>query len=252
MTDVLMYACCTDDVIVGMSVASVDYLSDPEHAYTTLHCGIRVRSKYVVLATGGLSVDPSLAGVLTPCWSYLVGIADPRLSPSSPLPEAVPAAGAAAAALDFPHSPNLFTWGFTHDWCMTGGHLRISGEDHFSALKPPRMQQRCAALAQWTVEKYPYLAGGADGALPEYAQRYGVYSETPDSVPLVGLPYRGARVCYLLGCNAWGQASLSYAASLVPGMLGYHTLSASQKDKLKLLTIRRFAMLPVVRNVKKE
>ena len=221
-------------------MSNVDYSSDPEYAYTTLRDGIRIRSKYVVLATGGFSVDPSLAGILTPCWSYLVGIADPRLTaPDSSLPPSTP--------LGCPHSPNLFTWGYTHDWCMTNGHLRISGEDHYSAMKPPRMQQRCASLAQWTIDKYPYLAAN-DGGLPAYSQRYGVYSETPDSVPIVGTPYDGARVCYLVGCNAWGQASLSYSASLVPGLLGYAELNSSQKDKMNLLTVRRFALLPIVKN----
>jgi hypothetical protein len=46
------------------------------------------------------------------------------------------------------------------------------------------------------------------------------------------------------GCNAWGQASLSYAASLVPGLLGYAELTPEQRDSLKVLTVRRFALLP--------
>jgi len=51
--------------------------------------------------------------------------------------------------------------------------------------------------------------------------------------------------CYLVGCNAAGQTILSYAASLVPNLLGYcgdaKQLDESQRDALRLLSIRRFA-----------
>ena len=41
-----------------------------------------------------------------------------------------------------------------------------------------------------------------------------------DYAPIVGTARRGSGVCYVVGCNAWGQAAMSYAASLVPGILG--------------------------------
>jgi len=144
--------------------------------------------------------------------------------------------------LQSPDSPNFFTWRFTHDWCLTKGHLRCSGEDHFSALKPPRAAERCSSLARWTLDTYPYLQ--AEG----WDWRYGVYSETPDHAPLVGTTNPESRVCYLLGCNASGQAPLSFAASLVPGLLGYKQLDAEELDLFRVLTIRRFALLPSVMN----
>lgn len=59
---------------------------------------------------------------------------------------------------------------------MTNGYLRLSGADHYSSLKPPRMEERCRELADWAYTKYPYL----QSEIP-YVQQYGVYSETPDS-----------------------------------------------------------------------
>ena len=99
--------------------------------------------------------------------------------------------------------------------------------------------ERCQALAQWALEKYPYLEANLDF-------RYGVYSETPDRCAIVGTPHPDSRICYLLGCNASGQAPLSFAASLVPGLLGYRRLTEDQTDLFKVLNIRRFALLPCV------
>lgn len=214
---------------------------------TSLHC------KQAVIATGGLFLDPALTGILKPCWSYLVGIPTPPSDEASHISQLPP-------TLPSPHSVNLITWGFTHDWCITGGYLRISGEDHFSALKPPRMQERCRNLAQWAYEKYPYLIPATPdmgGSASEraiavakddrnYLSQYGVYSETPDSVPLVGSLVQQDRIFYCLGCNALGQAVLSYAASLLPGLMGVGgtLLTEEQEDSFQLLTIRRFCLLP--------
>ena len=35
------------------------------------------------------------------------------------------------------NSPNYFTYGFSHDWCVSDNYVRLSGEDHFSAYKDP-------------------------------------------------------------------------------------------------------------------
>ena len=210
-------------------------------AVTTLVDGHVIESDFVVLATGGLFLHSSLVGVMNPCWSYLVSIPEPAAATAT-------AAAAPHKSISSPHSPNFFTWGFTHDWCLTNGHMRVSGEDHFSALKAPRMDKRCASLADWTYGKYPYLAVAADGGeVASYGKQYGIYSETPDKLPLVGLPNPASRVCYLLGCNAWGQASLSYAASLVPGILGFAELDGQQRESLNLLSIQRFPLLPIVK-----
>jgi glycine/D-amino acid oxidase-like deaminating enzyme len=241
-------------------------------AVTQMENGRCIRSKYAVLATGGLfTSDPNLSGILRPCWSYLVSLPHPHLNDP-----ARRAAGVLQAdrfedneGLSRPATPkfsnNFFTWGFTHDWSWTNGCIRISGEDHYSALKPPRAEARCKALADWAQQMHSTVytdasptgagssAGEGVGAGAEpypYDTQYGVYSETPDSVPIVGRTSSHSRVCYLLGCNAWGQAVLSYAASLVPGLLGYDTLTQEQADLHSLMTVQRFALLDAVRNGK--
>lgn len=258
-------------------IQSIDTSSHASFAFVKTASLQQVRANFVVLATGGLFVDQSIGGILRPCWSYLVGIRDPRPAARQTAEagtetewkeEPYPAAPHPSLPLRTPDSLNLFTWGFTHDWCMTNGYLRLSGADHFSSFKPPRMEERCQELASWAYEKYPYLLPepppastplasmpsitapspvSSDAAPLAYAQQYGVYSETPDSAPLVGTPHNQSKLCYLLGCNAWGQASLSYAASLVPGILGFENLTLKQREYLSVLTIRRYALLPCVR-----
>ena len=102
--------------------------------------------------------------------------------------------------MDAPDSANFFTLGFSHDWCVENNFVRISGEDHYSGLKSPRAKQRCGRLAQWGWTKYPYLEFGAD-----YPATYGIYSETPDFMPLIGKTDPESCVCYMVGCNAWGK-----------------------------------------------
>jgi glycine/D-amino acid oxidase-like deaminating enzyme len=191
-------------------------------ALVELDSGARIRCQHVVMATGGLFPIPRLNGLIKPCYSYLVH---------------VPISTNQTATCD--HSANFFTWGFSHDWCFTNGKVRVSGEDHFSAYKAPVCQERCANLTRWTLERY-----GADQLSKvdsdSLVQQYGVYSETPDLVPLIGHLTGKSKVCYLLGCNALGQTVFSYSSSLVPGLLGYNELNKGQRDCLKLLSIRRF------------
>lgn len=205
-------------------------------AITTLEDGTSLISNFCIVSTGGLFVEKNIAGILTPCWSYLVSIPEPKnkLNESSKI-----------FKFSSPNSMNFFSWNFTHDWCLTKGHLRCSGEDHYSALKPPRQFERCKALTDWTLEKLPYL-------IPEniddikYNSRYGIYSETPDHAPLVGIPHPDSRVCYLLGCNAWGQSSLSYCSSLIPKILGYQEMDNESNDLFQCINIRRYALLDAV------
>jgi glycine/D-amino acid oxidase-like deaminating enzyme len=194
-------------------------------AVVELESGAVIRCQHVVIATGGLFQVPELSGVLNPCYSYLVH---------------VPVEASENAC---EYSSNFFTWGFTHDWCFTNGKVRTSGEDHFSAYKDPRCAERCGNLLEWTLEKYG--CGQGVVSINDIPFQFGVYSETPDSAPLLGsLDPGNSRLCFLLGCNAWGQTVLSYSSSLIPGLLGYSELNESQKDSLKLLSIDRFGLLP--------
>ena len=206
---------------------------DDDTEYPTrvqLASGGIIHCRHVVVATGGLHPHPRLYGVLKPCYSYLVHV---------PMDDC---AGHDNAVPDF-CSSNFFTWGFTHDWCWTAGKVRTSGEDHFSALKDSHTAERCANLIQWTQNIYQCPATNDNN--DHIPQQDGIYSETPDCVPLIGTVNDGdSALCYLVGCNAWGQSVLSYCSSLVPGLLGYQELSDSQRSKLELFSIRRFPYLP--------
>jgi glycine/D-amino acid oxidase-like deaminating enzyme len=197
-------------------------------ALVELESGARIFCKHAVVATGGLFQMPQLCGILTPCYSYLVH---------------VPISRPAGDRQVCKYSSNFFTWGFSHDWCWTHGKVRCSGEDHFSAYKPPLVSERCASLIRWTQKTYSNESQ-SQVDLNDIPQQYGVYSETPDSVPLVGHIGSESRVCYLVGCNAWGQTVLTYCASLAPALLRYKELDKEQRDNLELLSIGRFSLLP--------
>ncbi len=181
-----------------------------------------LHGKNVVVATGAMHIDEHLAGILTPRYSYLAAL--PHREPG------------AAGGMASPDSPNFFTFGFSHDWCVDENFVRVSGEDHFSALKSPRAKERCGRLAKWTWDRYPYLQSGV-----HYPCKYGTYSETADFMPLVGTPTDSSRVCYMVGCNAWGQASLSAVAAMAPALLGYRDFTPEEERAANLFSIRRFS-----------
>lgn len=196
--------------------------------------GTTLQAKQCVVATNALYLNKDLAGILTPCWSYFVTLPHGRGEKM-------------VSNQTTQSSHNYMTYGFTHDWCVTKGKYRVSGADHFSALKPPRAFRRCGALATWSLGKYPYMESLLPGAKTSSIEErlegrivYGVYGETPDMLPLVGMTRPGSGICYLLGCNAWGQASLSAAASLVPGILGYKDLKAEEVELVRDLGISRY------------
>jgi len=197
--------------------------AQPAHALVLLSDGVALRCKHAVLATGGLYIPQDLRGVLRPCWSYFSYLTPDKVLHPKPQP----------------NSPNFFTFDFSHDWCVTDGEVRISGEDHFSALKPPRWRDRCGRLAGWLRQRYPGLQKA-----PLLRTHYGIYSDTPDALPIVGLRHSGSSVCYLLGCNAWGQSILSYCASLMPVVLGVadrSKMAAADLQLLDLISPVRFA-----------
>ena len=200
-----------------------------------------ITARKVVVATGALCRSQGqlerLNGLMKPCYSYLVHV-----------PTNTSRAGHVYDD-DF-CSPNFFTWGYTHDWCYTRGKIRISGEDHFSAYKPPKVEERCDRLSRWTLDRYGCGNSYTDEEITSFPRQHGLYSETTDMVPMVGTLLldhehnKEQNICYLLGCNAWGQTILSYCANLVPALLGYQELTESQRDVLKLVSIRRFSCLP--------
>jgi hypothetical protein len=125
--------------VTGVTTALSGDNKEPR-ALVELESGARIICKHAVVSTGGLFQMPQLCGILTPCYSYLVHV-----------PISTPAAGDRQVC---EYSSNFFTWGFLHDWCWTNGKVRCSGEDHFSAYKPPLDSERCANLVRWTQDTY--------------------------------------------------------------------------------------------------
>jgi glycine/D-amino acid oxidase-like deaminating enzyme len=206
-----------------------------------LEDGTKITCKHIVLATGGLFTgDPTLSGIMRPCWSFLVSLPHPELSQEGHDPNSKTFSDGTPKC-----SKNFFDWRFINDWCWTNGAIRISGEDHYSAFKPPRVNERTENLAKWLQKQYPNIWGNKE---LKYETQYGIYAETPDLVPIVGHTNADSKVCYLLGCNGWGQAVLSYLSTLIPGILGYTELTEEQKFCFSLTTIQRFSLLPQVRN----
>jgi glycine/D-amino acid oxidase-like deaminating enzyme len=251
--------------VVSHCPAVIDVRDDATRGgtVTRLENGVTLRAKHAVVATNGLFLDLHLAGILVPCWSYFAALPHPR-DPLLPQAGATSASAVAPPFMGGRSSHNYMTYGFSHDWCVTNGVYRVSGADHFSALKPPRAGVRSRQLAEWTYEKYPhmkqYLPPGqdipgvrsskpdADPHVPNWLKGryvYGVYAETPDYLPLVGKTNAKSNVCYVVGCNAWGQASMTYSASLVPGLLGYAKFTPEQADHARDLAISRFKTQPV-------
>jgi hypothetical protein len=159
-------------------------------------------------------------------------------------------------------SPNFFTWNFTHDWCYTDPyHIRISGEDHYSARKDAYQSKRCQNLIRWTYEQYNTALldedadvdvhhdsrntnrdRSMDDVVAAIPQQSGVYTETPDCAPVIGpiATDTNNTICYIVGCNAWGQTILSYAATLIPPILGYRPMTEIEHEAMKVLSIQRF------------
>jgi glycine/D-amino acid oxidase-like deaminating enzyme len=201
--------------------------------------GVAIRCNKAVLATNGLFLNPHLAGILRPCWSYFVALPHPR----DPLKDGN--GPSAPALLGGNCSHNFFTYGFTHDWCVTDGVYRISGADHFSALKAPRAGRRCQELADWTYEKYPHmreLIPNVKDLSGRYV--YGVYGETPDYLPLLGKVQPSSNVIYGVGCNAWGQTSMTFVGSVIPAMCGYGPALTKEVSELAdVMAIARFTTM---------
>ena len=184
------------------SVSTVSDGAGRDFAKTMLADGTVIESKFVVVATGGLFLDPHLCGIMSPAWSYLISIRDPTFSSSTTASTTTTASTSSHLLYPLRYTPNFLSWGLSHDWCVTNGYLRCSGEDHYSALKSPKDEERCAALYEWTIQTYPHLAtctgtagatatataatiggvGVGGGGGEQYTSRYGVYSETPGKV----------------------------------------------------------------------
>jgi len=188
-----------------------------------------IYAKKVVMATGGLFLNDKLAGILKPIYGYLTAIKNNNSYDLSKKSDTLS---------NMKNAPNFLTHGFTIDWTMCQGYMRISGEDHNTALKVPRLMLRCKNMENFGLEKYPYINNNMKVEDNLYCN--GVYSETPDTIPLLGSISDQSNIFYIVGDNGWGQAILSGASYLVPGILGERKLSKEEQDWVNFTSIRRF------------
>ena len=173
-------------------------------------------AQQLVVATNGFSIDPPLQGLVRPHWSFVICFRDPG-----------------------PNTPNAWTFS-RHAYYFTrqDNVLLVGGADR--SIRGTRDRHRVderrplARLRAWATRKLPQLAGRQP-----CASHYGVFARTPDDLPIVGRRSEQSPVCYLVGCNGVGQTILTYAASLMPGILGYAPLTPRQRRHAEFLSARR-------------
>jgi hypothetical protein len=208
--------------------------------------------RHVIAATGGMHFNVHLAGMLTPQYSYLVALPHP---PRLPLPPAGGRNGGIVrdndngnnwgGMMESPDSPNFFTLGFSHGWCIESDFVRISREENFSGLEQAQSTKRCRNFAECGQRKYPYL----DPYVP-YPWKHGVYSKTANFLLLVGMPSLSGQEFYMVGCNTWGQALLSAITSWAPALLGYRNFHPDKVNGTWLCSIGRFVGRDLVVSVR--
>jgi hypothetical protein len=217
---------------------------------TITHRAYHIYCRHVIVAIGGLSVPrgccvEDLYGIIRPCYSYLTHV---------PMKHSMKCQLVNHTNNDYTdntnrlnRSPNFFTWNFTHDWCYTDPHhIRVSGEDHYTARKDAQQTMRCQNLIRWTYQQYDTNSLLDDDVLTKddsVPHQSGVYTETPDCAPVIGsiASDTNTTICYIVGCNAWGQTILSYAATLIPPILGFRPMTETEYDAMKVLSIQRFS-----------
>lgn len=170
-----------------------------------------------IMATNGFYNNKQLSGLLDMNWSSIICYEN-----------------------EGPNTPN--TWNFTEDyhyWTRQNKMLMIGGDDRPIDNKGKTrysIDQDGAFndLEKWANEKFPWTNGKKPAAT-----HFGIFAYTPDEVPIVGRFYEKDRVFYILGCNGMGQSTLSYAASLMPGLLGYKEMTVEQKKFAEFMSPTR-------------
>jgi glycine/D-amino acid oxidase-like deaminating enzyme len=173
-------------------------------------------AKQVVTATNGFSIAPALQGLVRPHWSFVLCFRDPG-----------------------PNTPNAWTFSRQYIYFTRQDNvLLVGGEDRRIRSTGGRylVDERgpLARLRAWALRKLPRLSGR-----PPCASHYGVFARTSDELPIVGRRSAQSPISYLIGCNGVGQTMLTYAASLMPGILGYAPLTARQRRHAEFLSARR-------------
>jgi len=212
---------CDSIIAEGTKITKLVEEEDGVRVYTDTAGNIKAR--YVVNATNGFYTDSNLRGRLKQKWSYMFSFEDPGKN-----------------------TPN--SWEFAqkyHYWVRQDNITHVGGSDMIFEKKHARtgrfQEQAMAKLKKWAYTKFPHLEGKK--ILQEH---YGVFATTPDEIPIVGRFSDNSRIFYIVGCNAKGQSTLTYCASLMPGIMGYKKMTKEEQEFANLLSpIRQSIVKPI-------
>ncbi len=168
-----------------------------------------------VIATNGFIEDENLKGLIKMYWSFIVSYEDK--GPNTPN---------ANEEID-----NYHYWTRQDNILMIGGEL-ISVEKGNTRF-PEDEHERIRKLDQWVKSVFPRIKSNP------IATHYGIETETIDRLPIVGKFSEEDRVSYIVGCNGIGQSIFSYAATLMPCVLGYSSFNPEQKELSDFVSPKR-------------
>lgn len=204
-------------ILEGTKVSDLTEMGD----YVMVHPQTRpgFNASNVVLATNGFYPDSRIEGLVQPMWSSIVCFDDPGKD-----------------------TPNFWQFAEVYNYLkrtdgvmMFGGEDRVVRGDNFARYEPRKgyahPEDQLVAAAQ---KLMPRFAG------KEPTQRHsGVFSATPDELPIVGRFNEGDRVHFLVGDNGIGHTMLTAGASLLPAIMGYATPTAEQQRYIQLVSPQR-------------
>lgn len=184
-----------------------------------------IRAGKVLLATNGFYPDKRLEGLVQPMWTSIVCFDD----------------------ADKPDTPNFWQFAEVYNYLKrTNGVLMFGGEDRvakpgeFARYDPRNVPNRHGSA-------YPddRLVAAAQRLMPRFAgkepleRHSGVFSATPDELPIVGRFGKNDRVYFLVGDNGIGHTMLTAGASLLPVIMDYATPTAEQQRYIQLVSPQR-------------
>lgn len=216
--------------------------NDKQLVEVRLENGEYLYCESLIVCTGGFFIDKYIAGLIKPSFSYITAIRSPidnyKIEKENYLnrnESSINIKNQVNAIKDSKNTMNFQTHNFIYDWNMSQGWLRISGNDHYSANLKGRMIERCKELEEWAKHRYPFLRNSK-----EVKYINGVYSETPDHLPILGSVNKNSKIFYNLGCNAAGQATLSATSILILCLLGEKGMNKEEEEMINLIDIKRF------------
>lgn len=185
-----------------------------------------IKANNVVFATNGFKEDKNLKGLISMAWSFIACYEDKGPNTPNSWDDIIKEA-----------KGDLEKY---HYWLRQDNILLIGGEDkpviRGNTRNPSYEDEKDSfeKLKEWANKKFPQTKGKTP-----VATHYGLFCNTSDGLPIVGKFSEDSRISYILGCNGVGQNSLSYGASLIPGILGYVQMDEKQKKFAKLLSPER-------------